>query len=209
MCALAVALAMSVAACSGGGKKKGGADTSTTKPSPALAVSTAVLKVGKVDVESAGPQDAQVDKDTAKAVLTAAQAYIDDAIFAPLKTFKLGAGYGALFDKGVRNDATGPDRAALTELAVGKVPSFTTKATPVELSALFGTLGELQYVATNFKLTLQTRGGQGRLVITHEIELTFAKTGKTWLVTAYRVQTVRKTPKGATTTTTAKAGSTP
>jgi hypothetical protein len=46
------------------------------------------------------------------------------------------------------------------------------------------------------------------LTLTHHVELTFAKTGKDWLVTAYRVQSVRKTTK-ATTTTTAKAGSTP
>jgi hypothetical protein len=56
---------------------------------------------------------------------------------------------------------------------------------------------------------LKTKGGQGPLTITHKIELTFAKTGKAWLVTAYRVQTVRKAKTGATTNTTAKAGSKP
>ena len=56
-----------------------------------LALKTSVLKVGKVDVESAGP-NVQIDTATGKAVLAAAQSYIDNAVFAPLKVGTIGAG---------------------------------------------------------------------------------------------------------------------
>ena len=62
-----------------------------------LAVKTSVLKVGSVDVEERRAPQPDRHGD-AKAVLGVAQTYIDNAVFAPLKTGKLGAGYAALFD---------------------------------------------------------------------------------------------------------------
>ncbi len=97
--------------------------------------------------------------------------------------------------------ATGGDESALTDVGVGKVTKLSTTATPVHLSALEGTLGELMYLATDFDLDVKATGDSGPLTIHRHIELTFAQTGKTWLVTAYRVQAVRKTASGTTTTT--------
>jgi hypothetical protein len=201
--ALAFALMLVLAACGGGSKHKTGPNVTTPR---VLSVRTSVLKVGSVDVESAGPTN-QIDTATGKAVLAVAQAYIDNAVFAPLKTGQLGDAYGSMFDAAIKTNATGPDQQSLTDIDVVKATSLTTKATPVALSALTGTLGELMYVATNFDLTLKVTAGGGPMTITHHVELTFAETGKAWLITAYRVQTVRKLPK-ATTTTTATAGTT-
>jgi hypothetical protein len=198
----AFALMLLLAAC-GGGKHKAG--SGGTGPQ-VLSVTTSVLKVGSVDVESAGPTN-QISTSTGKAVLAVAQAYIDNAVFSPLKTGQLGDAYGSMFAAAVKPGATGPDERSLTDLDVGKAAKLTSKATPVALSALDGTLGELMYVGTNFDLTIKATTGAGALTITHHIELTFAQTGKAWLITAYRVQTVRKLPKG-TTTTTATAGTT-
>ena len=205
--ACVVVLSLVLAACSGGKSKQ---TTTTTRPKTpeALAVKTSLLKVGKVDVESAGPANAQIDAPTAKAVLAAAQKYIDDAVFAPLKGGSLGRGYGALFDSGVKSAAIGADQRVLTDIDIGKVARLSTKATPVGLSALVGTLGELVYVATNFNLTVTGLGKTGALTVNHRIELTFAQTAKTWLITAYRVQTVRHLSAG-TTTTTATGGTKP
>jgi hypothetical protein len=201
---LTLALVVSLAACGGGGKRASG--TATTTPPRVLSVKTSVLKVGSVDVESAGPSN-QIDTSTGKAVLAVAQTYIDNAVFAPLKTGQLGDAYASMFDASLKASATGPDEHSLTDIDVGKATSLTTKATPVGLSALEGTLGELMYVGTNFDLTLKTTADGQPLTITHHIELTFAQTGKAWLITAYRVQTARTLPKG-TTTTTATAGTT-
>jgi len=198
-----VALALLVAACGGGSKHN--TTPPVTRPK-VLALSTSVLKVGKVDVESAGP-NVQIDTTTGRAVLAAAQSYIDNAVFAPLRVGTIGAGYGALFDPGVKAAAIGADRSALTDLDVGKVTSLTTKASPVELSALVGTLGELMYVATDFDLTMKGTVASGRFTMSRHVELTFAQTGKAWLVTAYRVNSVRTSVAG-TTTTTARAGTT-
>ena len=201
----AFALVLVLAAC-GGGKKHSATGPTTTVPK-VLAVKTSVLKVGSADVESAGPTT-QIDTATGKAVLAVAQSYIDNAVFAPLKTGAIGTGYGAIFDTGVKASATGSDEPALTDLTIGKATSLTTKATPVEISALEGTLGELDFVATNFDLVVKATSDSGPVTITHHIELTYGKVGPAWLVTAYRVQTVRKLPTG-TTTTTATAGTTP
>jgi len=197
-----VALAIALSAC-GGSKHK--STPSVTVPK-VLAIKTSVLKVGKVDVESAGPT-VQIDTATGRAVLAAAQQYIDTALFAPLKAGTIGAGYGALFDTGLKASAIGSDRAALTDLDVGKATGVTTKATPVEMSALAGNLGELMYVATDFDLSVKGTAPTGPFTMSRHVELTFAKTGKAWLVTAYRVNSVRKSVAG-TTTTTASSGTT-
>jgi hypothetical protein len=206
--AACLALSLVLAACSGGGSKPSTTTRTKTTVPKVLAVKTSLLRVGKVVVESAGPPNVQIDTTTGKAVLAGAQKYIDDAVFAPLKEGRLGVGYGSVFDSGVKSTAVGADARVLTDLDVGKVTRLSTKATPVELSALVGTLGELLYVATNFDVTLTGLGHTGPLTISRSIELTFARTAKTWLVTAYRVRTVRHLPSG-TTTTTAKGGTKP
>ncbi len=105
--AIVLALSLALAACGGGSKHNSKSGVTTPK---VLAVKTSVLKVGSVDVESAGPAN-PIDPATGKAVLGVAQSYIDNAVFAPLKTGKVGTGYGALFDAGVKPGATGPDAA--------------------------------------------------------------------------------------------------
>jgi hypothetical protein len=204
--ACAVVLALLLAACSGSSKAKG--QPSTTKPK-VLGISTATLKVGTVDIESAGASSIPIDPATGKTVLATAQKYINAAVFAPLGQGQVVAhDYSEIFDASVRAAATGADQDALTDLNVGKVASFSAKATPVELSALEGGFGELVYIATNFDLTVKAAATTGPLTLTHHIELTFAQTGKDWLITAYRVQSVRKSAI-STTTTTAKGGTTP
>lgn len=202
-----LALVVLVAACGGGSKHKAeSVDTTTTRPK-VLDVKTSVLKVGSVDIQSAGPTN-PIDTATGKAVLGASQAYVDDAIFAPLKTGKLAAAYPALFDTSLKPAVIGADQPALTDLGVGKVTKLSTTATPVRLSSLEGTLGELMYVATDFDLTIKATGASGPLTIQRHVELTFAKTDTAWHVAAYRVQAVRKAAAG-TTTTTATRGTTP
>ena len=207
--ACVLVLVLLLAACSGGKKNS---TTTTAKPKAkapkVLAIKTSVLKVGKVVVESAGAPNLQMDVPTGQAVVGAAQKYIDNAIFEPLKAGRIGGGYAALFDQGVKSAALGADQRALTDLEAGKVASLTSRAGPVELSALVGTLGDYMYVATDFDLTVKGIAPTGPLTISHKIELTFAKTGKTWLVTAYRVQSVRHSSAGTTTTTT-KGGTKP
>jgi hypothetical protein len=201
-----IALSLLLAACSGSSKPK--AQPSPTTPK-VLSLRTATLKVGTVDIESAGTSSIPIDTATGKTILASAQKYIDDAVFGPLGQGQVVAHeYSGLFDPGVKAAATGADEDALTDRNVGKVASFSAKATPVGLSALEGGFGELMYVATNFDLTVKAAATTGPLTLTHHIELTFAQTGKDWLITAYRVQSVRKSASSATTTT-ATGGTTP
>jgi len=207
--ACVLALALALAGCGGGGKKANStATTSTTRPK-VLEIQTSELKIGTVDVESAGPS-VPIDPATGRAVLELTQSYIDDAVFTPLKTGALGAGYASLFDPGIRAAATGTDAATLTDVAIGKADALKTGANSVRLSALEGTLGELIYLSTDFTLTVYATAGTQHLTLQHNIELTFTQNAsKKWIVNAYRVQTTRKSAAGTTTTTAATGGSTP
>jgi hypothetical protein len=199
-------LAIALAACGGGSKHNDAKPPTVTTPK-VLAVKTSVLHVGTVDVESAGPSN-PIDPATGKAVLGAAQSYIDNAIFAPIKTGKLGAGYAAVFDAALKPTATGADANALTEVRVGKLTKLSTTATPVLLSTLEGKLGEVMYFGTDFDLNIKGNSAAGPVKIHRHVELTFARNGKAWLVTAYRVNAQRKSTT-RTTTTTATGGTTP
>jgi hypothetical protein len=202
----ALAFVLLVTACSGGGKHSSSPATTTTQPKVA-AIKTAVLRVGSVDIESAGPSS-QIPTNVGKSVFANAQGYLDDALFSPLKTGQVGARYGIHFDPQVQAAATGQDMPTLTNTGIGSVDDLKTTATPVLLSALEGTLGDLMYVATNFDVTETGKTDAGNVSIKHHVELTFAPVGPNWLITAYRVQAIRTLPTG-TTTTTAKAGTRP
>jgi hypothetical protein len=177
----------------------------SAKPAQAEVVSTqAALKIGSVSVESAGP-NVNVDKNTQKAVLARAQQYVDTAMIAPLSSGTVGSGYGPLFDDGVRLAATTTDANTLTDSGIGKTTGFDEKTTPVTISALADQLGGIDYLATNFTVNISAKTSDGPATIARTVELTFAPSGKSWLVTAYRVHAVRKLPSG-TTSTTANAG---
>lgn len=197
----ALALVLALSACSGGHKHSSAPPT--TARQKVLALKTSVLHIGGVDVESAGPST-PIPANVAKAVLTNAQAYLDDALFAPLKDGRVARGWASNFDRRLK-PAAAQDQATLTNANIGKIKDLKTTATPVLMSALDGTLGDLMYVATNFDVTSRGKNSAGDVRITHHIELTFAPAGPAWVVTAYRVQAVRALPT-RTTTTTAKAG---
>src|SRR5947209_3399036 len=69
-----------------------------------------VLKIGAIDVQSAGPP-ARIKTSVQQAVLDASQSYVDDAILAPVEKGNVKAAYAHIFDRAVRGPRTGPDRA--------------------------------------------------------------------------------------------------
>jgi hypothetical protein len=189
--------------CGGGGKH---AQTPTSVPTTQVnrPGKPVTLVVGRIVVETAGPA-VKLSKDLQKQLLGVAQRYVDTAVHGPISSGKIGDGYGALFEPGVRIAATKLDGQALTDASVGKATKYSEKATPVKISALADNGGTLLYLATNFSLRVAARTDAGQVGITRDVEFTYARTGKDWRVTAYRVRTVRRLPK-ATTTTTASAG---
>ncbi|HWS47347.1 MAG TPA: hypothetical protein VN636_15900 [Acidimicrobiia bacterium] len=199
---VAPALVAALTACSGGGGHAQKGVTTTTAPN----VKTAALKIGTVDVESAGA-DGSVDSATRRAVLVASQKYVDNAVLSPLSTGAIGNGYATLFDTGVRAAATGADQNTLTDLAVGKASGYTESATPVLVSALADESGATIYVATRFTVIVKATASRGPVTINRDVELTFAPAaGSGWQVTAYRVRAARITPVASTTTTAVAPG---
>ena len=95
------------------------------------------LVVGTVSVQNTGPP-AKLELPVRRAVLHAAQLYVDDAILAPLKTGRVDNRYETLFDAGVERAASGPDRAVLTEENTGLAADLCTR--PLRRSASTGSV---------------------------------------------------------------------
>lgn len=195
---------MLVVACGGGKHARPAPTAPVTQGSKAK---PAVLAVGEVDIQTWGP-DVKLPKGMQKQVLGLAQAYYDTAVHAPLSSGKVGAGYVALFDPSLRAAATGSDAQAMTDVSLGQVSKYTETASKVKISGLADDRGILRYLATNFSMRVDATSAQGLVRITRSVELTYAPSGRTWLVTAYRITTVRSTPKAKTTTSVAAGGGT-
>ena len=164
-----------------------------------------VLKIGTVDVQSAGPPP-RINSSVKQAVLDASQSYVDDALLAPLEKGRLNQAYAQIFDRGVRRAATGHDRAALTEVRTGelKAPVKAT-ATKVRLDGMGDQTGKLVLVAATFGVNVDAKGSGGPVKIRRLAELTFAPERGRWVVTAYRVG-VKRTTTAQTTAAVARAG---
>jgi hypothetical protein len=199
--ALAVLLIVTLAGGCGSSKKHAkvnASDSPTTQVNrPGKPVK---LVLGSVAVQTAGP-DVKVPKETQKKLLSLAQTYVEAAVHEPVSAGKLGARYATIFETGVRGGATGADEKALTDTDVGKAAKYSESATPVKVSGLADNNGTLLYLATNFSMKVTATTAKGQYAISRDVEFTYAPSGKSWLVTAYRVKTVRKLPKAATTTT--------
>jgi hypothetical protein len=195
----AALVAVLVAACSGGGKH---ARPETSAPSTqGTNVKPAVLALGHIDIQTWGAE-VKLSKETKKTLLGLAQKYFDTAVHDPLGSGKLGTGYPGLFEKGMRPAATGRDEAAMTDVSVGQA-KYAESASKVKISGLADNTGALLYLATTFSIRVNATTAKGPMRIAHDVELTYAPSGKNWLVMAYRVKTERKTPKAKTTTTVA------
>jgi hypothetical protein len=199
-----VVCALLLGACSGGDSSD---DGNTTGDKNAPTVKTAPLALGEVKVVSAGPPT-DIDKKTREIVLKVSQKYLATAVHEPLNTGQIGDGYNTLFDPSVREAALVADRDALTEMPVGKVDSYTETTGKVQLSGLADNAGSLLYIGSRFTETVKAKTAAGPVSITRSTELTFAPSGKNWLVTAYRVAAARTTPAGTTTTTARSSGGT-
>jgi hypothetical protein len=196
--AIVAVLAIIVAIVASGGSKQ-------VKPKHVDNSVGLVLKIGSVDVQTAGPP-AHINSSARQAVLDASQSYVDDAILAPLSKGHLDEAYTRIFDRGVRRSASGPDRPALTEVRTGslKAPLKAT-ATPVHLDGMGDQTGKLVLVAATFLVDVSAKGSGGPVKIQRLSELTFAPEGGRWLVTAYRVG-VTRTTAAQTTAAVARAG---
>jgi hypothetical protein len=200
----ALVAALLVGGCSGDKKKQ---EAGATPVAQAQAPGErAPLRVGTVAIESAGPA-VKLPKAAQKRLLRSAQTYVDTAVHEPLTAGDVGKKYDSLFARSLRDDASGRDRNALTERSLGKASAYTETVKPVKISGLADGSGALLLLATNISMKVTAEVAAGKVTIRRDAEFTYGKSGDDWLVTAYRVKTVRKVPKtGKTTTTVARRG---
>ena len=164
------------------------------------------LQLGVIHVQSAGPQ-APMPSPLRRAVVAAAQSYVDDAILAPLEGGRVGSGYPKIFDPFAKVAASTTDRLALTEAGTGLVSGpLQAVASHVQLDGLGDPTGQVVLVAASFSMKIDGSTPTGPLTIARATELTFAKESGKWVVTAYNVG-VRRTIDHSTTVTTARSSS--
>jgi hypothetical protein len=197
-----VLVALVLTACSGGG---GDDKTAETKHHEATTTTATVadlkLTRGEVAVASAGG-DVTLDEKTQQAVVDAAKSYIDAAVISPVSDGKVGKDYDGLFDSAVSANATGPDRAALTDDGIPKATKKpTVTATPVRIDALADKDGKVVLLGATFDVDVRATSAGGAVTVHRTNELTYAPVDNGWKITAYRVSVERATPEGSTSST--------
>jgi hypothetical protein len=177
------------------GKKK---VAGTKKPSASSTTTTALkLAVGTVKVQNTGP-NTKLPAPVRRALMGAAQTYVNDAILAPLTSGHVDNGYEKIFGLSLRAAASGPDRGALTEAATGVARgAVQTTASRVRIDGLGDPNGKVALVATTFTMTLKATTPAGAVTIHRNTALTFENQFGSWVVTAYDVGVLRSV--GATT----------
>jgi hypothetical protein len=178
-----------------------GTPTTTTNPPLKLAI-------GTVDIQNTGPP-AKIKLPVRRALLGAAQTYVDDAVLAPLRSGRVDNGYEKLFDPGLQPAASGKDRPALTEAQTGiaRGPLHAT-ASPVRLDGIGDQNGKIALVATTFAMTVKATTPVGPLTIHRSEELTFENQYGRWVVTAYSVGVIRTVGAKVASTDASTAGAT-
>ncbi len=198
-----VLLVVLLGACSDD-KKKVQPDASVRSTQAAAPGKPQTLQLGSVSIQTWGA-DVKLPKATKKKMLNLAQTYFNTAVHDPLTSGKVGKDYDSLFEKGVRVAATGRDEKAMTDVVLGQASDYNENASKVNITGLADDRGALLYLATNFSMRLQATTAKGPIRIARDVEFTYEPSGKNWLVTAYRVKTVRRTPKAKKTTTSVAA----
>ena len=174
----------------------------TTTPAKRTALK---LVIGTVKVQNTG-RPTKIKAPVRRAVLQAAQAYVDDAILAPLKSGRVDNGYEKVFGLSLTSAASGPDRAVLTEAKTGLANGpVRVTASRVGLDGIGDQAGTIALVATTFGVTVKAPMAAGPLTISRVIELTFEHQFGRWVVTSYNV-VVRRTAGAKTASTRATSG---
>ena len=186
------------------GKKHttGSAKAGSTTPATPAAFK---LVLGTVKVQNTG-RPAKIKAPVRRAVLQAAQAYVDDAILTPLKSGRVDNGYEKVFGLSLKSAASGPDRAVLTEAKTGLANGpVRVTASRVGLDGIGDQAGTIALVATTFGVTVKAPMAAGPLTISRVIELTFEHQFGRWVVTSYNV-VVRRTAGAKTASARAASG---
>jgi hypothetical protein len=205
--AVLLAAAVVLGACSGGDGDDAADDSTTT--AAAVEGFEVALEIGRVTV--AGVRDgAELASSTQRAVLTAAERYVQSAMVSPAVRGEIGPRFPRLFAPATRELVTagGRDHVVLTDDGIPRAtatPELTT--TPVELDALVATDGRPALVVATFRARTNTETEDGPVEVGRSLELTFEPIDGDWLVTAYKVFTKREGT--GPTTTTASATSEP
>ena len=172
---------------------RAGARPARKAPTPSRQCS----RSAKIDIQTWGAE-VKLSKDTKKTARWAwRRRYFDTAVHDPLGSGKVGAGYAALFEKGVRPAATGRDEKAMTDVSLGQASKYTRER--VEGATSPGsptTRARCSISRRPSPCVVNATTAKGPMRIARDVELTYAPSGKNWLVTAYRVKTRAQDTQG-------------
>lgn len=204
--AVALAIALTVTACSGGGdsaKKNADAETSSaefTRASVRLAVSGA-------DLVSPHQKMAPLDGDTAADVVAVVQQLLLVTSAKPLVEGKPGAGLAELFTRDAGTRVVDHDRAVFFDDSLPRFGTLRPLASRVRLTALAGSTDPSPALVIARYLWDVTSTADPANRVTRNGELSLIKVGGIWKIGAYAISVTRSVD-GSTTTTTATSTAT-
>jgi hypothetical protein len=198
-----LAVAATLAGCSGGGGSEASSTNSTGAPAAKTKVS---VPVGEVVADSAGPP-AQFTPEQSQAVMKVVTDYVTLATVAPLRTAKPAPYLAGIFDGPALAAVTGPDRAVLLDEGLPKVTgNLNVNGQPVRIVALADQGGGIVLATATLDLDIQ---GDGKalgtpLRILRKGDLVLAPDARgVWKVTGYNFAVGRSGGGVDPTTTTA------
>lgn len=199
MRALAIALVLALAACSG----------DSDPPRPAArpkAGSLLTVKITAADVTATVQPAPTFPDDLRAAVTRVLDRYLDVAVEAPLTSGKpAGKVVGDLFTGPARARLTTTDRKALLDEGLDAAPGLRRGRAEAALTALALPDGSIQVVVAHLTAELGNGTVAKGLRVSRSADFTIVLDGTAWRIDAYDVAVTRQVPGPAPTTTTAKA----
>jgi hypothetical protein len=140
------------------------------------------------------------------AVLRTVDAYVHDAIEAPLRTGLPATTVAQWFSAEAAPRLAGADRAALVDEGTPPATSLSTRQATVQLTALAGPDGSVVAVSAALDIELDVRTAESApFTVAHTGELVLVPEGGQWRIDGYDVRMTRTAANGQTSTSVASA----
>jgi hypothetical protein len=206
LAAIAVALALAVAGCSGGGDDDTGGEAggdATSTSSTELEQASVDLEVTRADLVSPHAAKTSLDDGTRDAVRDVVQQLLLITSAGPLVEGKAGGGFADLFTADAGARAANQDRAAFFDEGVEDFGELTPVEARVGMSALAGSMDpKTALVVARYRWIVEGEHGD-RIARTGELSLVPAQSSgeTTWKIGAYTIGVTRDLGGESTTTT--------
>jgi hypothetical protein len=200
---LAVATALSLAACSQSSAERTATPTTTVPPPPSTALELPQLPrftLGDSDIQAVDTP-AELPANVRTEVQSLLDRYLNNTLVIPLRSGEPVGDVSGLFAVPALDRLSGPDRAALFDEGLPKPEKVHVDEATANLTALVGPDG-VAVLAAAIRIVVTATIDGGTLSIERTGELQLSSEGNGWKVSGYDISATRIGPGGVVTSTT-------